>query len=247
MLRISVLVPFGADDSVNGKQRRKVWEHVQKHWVGITQRLYLPIEIIEGHDTLAGGLCAHAPFIEYPRCGRLPISTSGRTVYHSKPFSVSRALNDAARRATGDVYLLFGADHIPNPTALVWACRQLDWHPWQKIYDRIAYASQAATTAILAGFAVDSSEWTHHNWPCPGVLAIRANAWNFVGGMDETYEGYGYEDSDLFARLSKEFGHTPHASGEILHELWSGTTERPLYGTSNEAAYRAKWGNAHGL
>jgi hypothetical protein len=231
MPRISVLVPFGADDSPAGKQRREVWQYIEPHWRVLAK--LLDLEVIVGNDVLTGQ----------------PLDVLRRISSVANPrrqFSVSRALNDAARWARGSVYILFGADHMPDEEAIRWAVKQLAWHPWQRIYDRVGYLSEAATKLKVQGYEPDRSEWHEVSAPCPGVLAVRRDAWNFVGGMNEDYEGHGYEDSDLFARLSKEFGDTAPASGRVLHELWH-PAARVITGTSNEARYRETWGHSHGL
>lgn len=231
---ISILVPFHADDTDEGKHRRRVLNYTQAKWV------QLGFEVVIGTDPIVNHY--HSPLVEHPHCHVITSAT------HSHKFSVSRALNDAASKAHGDAYLLFGSDHIPDWYAAGWAIAQLKRHAWSPIYGRIAYASEQATKLILAGHAVNSSEWRAESAPCPGVLAVRAGAWRFVGGMDETYEGWGYEDSDLFARLAKEFPEpSARRSDETLYELWNGVPHRQMHGTPNEALYRAKWGHAHGL
>lgn len=231
-MRISVLVPFGADDTESGHHRRKVWEHIRPLWNVLLRNNFIH-EVVVGNDVLTGQVELQGS-----------VFTSNTAVRHQ--FSVSRALNDAASRATGDAFLLFGADHLPDLHVVHWAVEELARHPWLKLYDRIAYLSEAATRLRLAGHPIDSSEWNHHHAPCPGVLGVRKDVWNFVGGMNEDYEGHGYEDSDLFARLSKEFGATPPAHGLPLHELWH-PSSRVISGTDNEARYRRDWGHAHGL
>jgi hypothetical protein len=199
-MKISVLVPFGADDSETGKQRRRVWQFIRCLWAD-----HPHLELVEGHD----------PLFE-----PVPYLDSGRKYLHQ--FSVSRALNDAAKHATGDAFLLFGADHLPDGKTILFAQEQLLRHPWIRLYDTISYASAAATTLILhhCTVALTGTDWHTFFAPCPGVLAIRRTAWDRVGGMDEAYEGWGYEDTDLLDRLQREVpGGRMEASGRVLHEL----------------------------
>jgi hypothetical protein len=193
-MKISVLVPFGADNSAAGKQRRRVWEFNRNLWLD-----HPHLELIEGHDPLF-----NKPYLL------------------DRSFSVSRALNDAAQDATGDAFLLFGADHLPDGKAIIFAQEQLLRHPWVRLFDRISYASASATKLIIHHWTVTmtGTDWHEMNAPCPGVLAVRRAAWDRVGGMDEAYEGWGYEDTDLLHRLQRDVpGGRMEASGRVLHEL----------------------------
>lgn len=215
-MKISVLVPFGADDSIPGKWRRRVWEYIRAHWTEFPS-----LELVEGHDPLFG--------LARDRTAQVPMPYQ---------FSVSRALNDAASRATGDAFLLFGADHVPDPLVLDFAREQLARHSWIRLYDHVAYLSHPATTLLLATGRIDPREWHPVSAPCDGVLAVRRTAWDRVGGMDERYEGWGYEDTDLLHRLQQKVpGGRMDPSGYTLRELWHDGGKRNLDGP-NAALFR---------
>lgn len=215
-MKLSVLVPFGADDTIEGKWRRQVWEYLRHQW-----EEFPTLELVVGEDCLFGG---------HDRdWGRAP---------EPIPFSVSRALNDAAERATGDAFLLFGADHMPDRFVLDFAREQLLRHSWVRLYDRIAYLSHSATHLLLNHSQVDAKEWHPISAPCDGVLAVRRSAWEQVSGMDERYEGWGYEDTDLLHRLQAHVpGGRMEASGRYLRELWHDGGKRDLTGP-NAALFR---------
>lgn len=213
-MTVSILVPFWADDSPEGVHRTRVWNWCRRQWEAL-RSVGLVAEVIVGHDPLAG------------------IKPPARAL---RPFSVSRALNDAAKHATGDSWLLFGADHVPNPQVVAWAAGELRAYPFIRLHDRVAYATQGSTQIILSStaFPLDAADWHEISAPCPGVLAIRREAFEAAGGMDERYEGWGYEDTDLLHRL--QLVNTPprngrmRASGWPLRELWHPGGHRDLDG-----------------
>jgi hypothetical protein len=205
-MKISVLVPFGADDSPAGKQRAKVWRWNQRRWDAV-RNAGLVDEVIIGIDPQFG----HAPDLD------------GLAFRSTHPFSVSRALNDAAKHAWGDVFLLFGADHVPDPALITWARDRVAHHPWVRLHDHVLYASEAATRLMLAGdkLIYDAADWTRHPAPCPGVLALTRAAFETAGGMDERFQGHGFEDTEFLSRLHKLVPNGQHAaSGLPLRELW---------------------------
>lgn len=209
--RVSVLVPFGADDSPAGKQRAKVFRWVQRRWNALQEKGIIH-EVIIGVDPL------FRPHL-------------------AAPFSVSRALNDAAKHAGGDIFLMFGADHVPDPAAITWALEQVKRHPWVRIYDRVLYASEAATHLMVDGpwpgtLLTDGADWTRHSAPCPGVLALTRRAYEAAGGMDERFAGNGYEDTEFLSRLAHLVpGGSMGPCGLPLRELYVPSTR--VYDESN--------------
>lgn len=228
-MKISVLVPYHPSDA----QRVRVWDYIAKQWSVLLDAGVL-YEVRVGADPLVGR-CHDHPEFEVPPC------------HHRAPFSVSRALNEAASRATGDAFLLFGADHIPDASVIRHAREQLDrgFH-WSPLYRELAYASESLTEAMLTHSAhtpaADQLDWEYHDSPCPGVLAVTREAWQEVGGMDEDFEGPGFEDNDLVARLTARYAPGP-ASPYTLRELWHGTAHRD-YGpnTRNAKLFARKHG-----
>jgi hypothetical protein len=213
-MRVSVLVPFGADDSPAGKQRAKVWRYNLRRW-DVLRTHGLIDEVIVGVDPLFHG-------VEWDRAARVRMDRIGE----ARPFSVSRALNDAAAHAHGGVFLMFGADHVPDPAVIGWAREEIKRHPWVRLHDHVLYATEAATHLIVDGpfggnLFEDAANWHRHPAPCPGVLAVTRSAWLTAGGMDERFAGWGYEDTEFLSRLSHAVpGGSMGPSGLPLRELF---------------------------
>lgn len=230
MTKISVLVPFGATLDAAGKHRAEVWRWCSKQWDAMRNR-GLVDEIVVGHDPLFGKR-------EYERVIEPVVDRDFRPppLYDLIPFSVARALNDAAKHAHGEHFLLFGADHVPDARAIEWATHQLRGYAFARIYDRVAYATEAATRLILHGtvLPLEAADWHVHPAPCPGVLGVWRAAFEAAGGLDERYEGWGYEDTAFLDTLARGLRGTMGPSGYVLRELWHDGAARDLAGRNAE-------------
>lgn len=231
MTTISVLVPFGATPDAAGAHRAAVWAYCRRKWEGLLAGAVID-EIVVGHDPLHGH-------------GFETLSPLGVPGRDYRRFSVARALNDAAAHAHGDHLLLFGADHVPDVKAVEWASHQLRGYAFARIYERVAYATEAATKIVLSNmhFPLESADWHEVSAPCPGVLGVRRSAFEKAGGLDERYEGWGYEDTAFLDSLNRTHQNGLRGnmgpSGLVLRELWHDGGNRDLAGR-NSQIYRGR-------
>lgn len=123
------------------------------------------------------------------------------------PFNVSRAFNDAADQATGDVFVLFGADQLPDVDQVHQAVAALGERAWVPLFSSTGAYSESSTNAILAG--ADPAFFGFEQWApfCTGIIALTREAWDAVNGMDERFFGWGCED--VAFRMSLEVIHGP--------------------------------------
>lgn len=114
---------------------------------------------------------------------------------HGRPFNCARALNRAFRKATTDKMVGFGADYFPDLENLRAGAQVLDSHPWVPFLAQTGYYSEASTYEILAGR--DPAELNlEYTLPfATAMIGFTRDAMATSGGLDERFEGWGYEDA----------------------------------------------------
>lgn len=153
------------------------------------------------------------------------------------PFSKTSAVNNAASRAKGKVFVVMDADCYTDPEVIIRCAkvivlaekegRQLWFVPYLKLY---RLTEEATTTIINAdpvtGYSIPSQ--IPSGWIEPGntdqyghkygamLLMMSAKAFWTVGGMDPRFRGWGSEDLSFMISLDTLYG---------LHE----TVDNPIY------------------
>lgn len=135
------------------------------------------------------------------------------------PFSLARAVNKARKDAAGEHLAIFGADHIPpDQDRLDWIFARLHRHPWTTVYATTRIFSSVSTERILRGLVPTAAMSSHLIHMCEGVVALRAEVWDDVGGMDERFEGWGAEDTAFKATLRALY---PDGHDDGVGEAWA--------------------------
>jgi hypothetical protein len=142
------------------------------------------------------------------------------------PFSRSAARNEAFDMSTGDILVVSDADTICESQTVIKALRALDQGaPWVVAHDRYysltreytnRLLSQSPSTPLMHPF---ESDWIMHACSLAGVLVIPRAAWERVGGYNEEFIGWGFEDNEFAARLDQHWGRHVRGRGPMLH-LW---------------------------
>jgi len=128
------------------------------------------------------------------------------------PFCIARAFNDAATRATGDVFVLHGADQLPDRERIEWAVKQALTHRWAALFAATAGYDQASTNAILNGKAPWEVPLGDSVPFCTGIIAIRRDSWI---KFDERFIGWGGEDTAHRMVLESLYGPSPEPTGTL--------------------------------
>lgn len=227
-MSIAVVVPWGRPIGYAGDVRQAVWDICRKRWENST----LVDTLIIAADPLFG---------------------------ETGKFSVARATNNAVRRAPAsiDKFFCIGADAVPTPRAVHWADHRLDDEPWTLLYDHGAELSEMATVmttednklrtaqGMTRPQPVFAPETYKHPTPTVGPIAFTRRAWEIVGGYDEAYEGWAYEDVDFWRRLTARVpSSTPDvASDEPLIQFWHPVEHHDLDPLTNPnvAHYQDVW------
>lgn len=163
------------------------------------------------------------------------------------PFNRSAALNDAARQAGDwDVALLIDADVVANPTAVhdavdiaANAGRVVVAHN-----DRVML-NKAGTDKVLAGY---DGPWrlrqmveTVYSGPesCHScAVAVPRTVWDHIGGFDERFAGWGFEDSAFaiaVATLARPFVNLAAETFHLWHPLAEGADKKSPTHQANAA------------
>jgi hypothetical protein len=128
------------------------------------------------------------------------------------PFNISKAFNDAARKATGDIFVLYGADHLPDDDRIEWAVEQLKTYKWCALYSDTAGLSEVSTKQILKGADPAGIVPVQVAPVCTAIIAIRAEDWI---DFDERFTGWGGEDTAWRMALESLYGPPPQPSGML--------------------------------
>ena len=199
-MKAVILVPRRAD----GGPRDRIWEWCRRRW----QRYHPDYEIYEGHD-------------DGPR-----------------PFNRSAAINRAAGAAgEWDVAVVIDSDIFLKQNLVTRAVANaaktgtVTWphRRWRGI-------SEAWTHRIIAdgrdfGPAVDREDMdllvertNPISWSC--CIAFPRSVWDDLGGFDERFEGWGYEDMALQSVVVGLYGHE-RLEGDVYH-LWHPRSEERI-------------------
>ncbi len=164
-------------------------------------------------------------------------------------FSVSRAINNAVRLAPPeyDRFVCFGADMLPCTATVRWAAAELDLQPWTLLFDRGVALSEEDTARWIesGGGHVAAGFGERFASPCVGPIAFTRATFEKVGGFDKRYEGWAYEDVDLWYRLQRD---TPRTMPQIypgtaLIQLWHPTEHHDLSRENpNVRLFAETWG-----
>lgn len=142
------------------------------------------------------------------------------------PFNCAMAQNNAFRQSKYDVLAMFGADQLPHMKAIHDGVNILkEGWDWLPIMSETAYYSRQATEMILKGRDPYRTPLDNKLPYCTGIVMLTREAYVEVGGMDERFVGWGFEDTAFRQTLTGRFGHSPCPSN-VLRCLWHETPNR---------------------
>jgi glycosyltransferase involved in cell wall biosynthesis len=144
-------------------------------------------------------------------------------------FNRGAALNDAASRATTDVYVVADADTTyANPSILRQAVAAVatGTAAWSLPYARYYNLRPDLTERVLAGrptgvFPEPAPEDFDHRLldSVSGIVVVPARGWKRIGGFDERFRGWGYDDDAFASALLAMVGPCRRYPSAVLH-LW---------------------------
>lgn len=158
------------------------------------------------------------------------------------PFNRSAAINRAAKKAGGwDAAVIADSDTFASETQTQAAVdAAVATGKIVFAYDRYCYLSRKGSDRVMAGF--DGSwepfiEWSHRN-ACSGLVAVSRSLWDTVGGFDEGFVGWGFEDIGFSLACQTLAGDHLRVHGDVWH-LWhppseTNNTALPTYKANEE-------------
>jgi len=149
-----------------------------------------------------------------------------------QPFNRGMAINDAASKATGDVYFISDADCFVYPeqadTAVRWASEApgavVAATRWVALERTITW--QVRTSAHDFRFASEPPAWCDVVGTVSGCLAISREGFEAVGGFPAEFEGWGGEDCAFWYKTETFLAQGRRLEGDMWH-LWHLSARNP--------------------
>ena len=187
-MTVSVLIPFKSD----GGQRDRIWSWMQKRWL----RTLADIELIVCDD------------------GGKP----------GEPFNEGKAWNRCAELATGDILVVGESEVAFDAIQIADAIHDVRDRGGWRIASAYHQLDASATERILSSepmsaIVVDTSEITRSfimESVSPPLIVPRV-AWDYVGGMDERYVGWGWIDKAFAAAMNTLYRPFERFPGSVFH------------------------------
>ena len=209
---ISLLVPFHCTDESGPRARNWAW--LKRYW-----KAQLPgAEIIMGEDRDAG------------------LRFEGTIV----PFSKSVAVNNAARKAKGDVFVIVDADGYVSADAVLHCAekireaRENRHRLWYVPYRQFYRLTEDATIRVLESdpsdpyihptppsgdCILDTSGSQHGHWYGAMIQIMPREAFYDIGGWDPRFRGWGGEDHAAMRAMDTLYWRHKTLPIQVLH-LW---------------------------
>jgi glycosyltransferase involved in cell wall biosynthesis len=143
----------------------------------------------------------------------------------SELFCRARAINQAAQIATGDIFMLVDTDLVFDPGLIERIIEMIDLYPWIIPFSNVCRLTPEATERLIAGGLPEKITVNKEDVEFSKVIVgayinvMPRSSFEAVGGLDERFKGYGFEDVALAFSLETICGKHHRMEGTIYH-LW---------------------------
>ena len=158
-------------------------------------------------------------------------------------FQQSRAINAAARRATGDVFVIADADVALEPAWVTDAVELVRCGvPWV-LPRRYRQLTERSTLTVLTGDPLDPippnlpAVWVGDGISWTGGIVLLREAFEAVGGYEERFGGWGANDICFAMALDTLWGQHRRLEGDATH-LWHARTGLDAQGSASATLMR---------
>lgn len=159
------------------------------------------------------------------------------------PFNRAAARNDAFDQSTGSVLIIADADTVPTgegvKAGIADAVAEKCWViPYAE--ERYYNLTEGFTDIVLRTRSIGihdipeptQGQYDHKITSWAGCLILPRDAWETVGGYDERFKGWGYEDNSFRLKLDKMWG--PHRRQDsFCCHLWHPVTTENSFENPN--------------
>lgn len=162
-----------------------------------------------------------------------------------KPFNRSAARNSGVDKATKDNIVLCDADTFPDVVSIPEAFSKLEQgSSWVLPYMRYYRLSKGFSDQIVSNKINFISKpyydikFVKNCWA--GVICLKKDMFYSIGGYNENYLGWGFEDYEFRDCLDRKFGRhvrLPYSVYHLWHEVQEGSTNDSDTFLSNKLLY----------
>jgi hypothetical protein len=164
-----------------------------------------------------------------------------------RPFRKTRAINEAYKRATGDVIVILDADAYLDAEVILEAARRIreDRRYWAIPYRRLYRLTKDASNLVIASdprdplkfsdpppasVYVNESGQSIGHWYGAMIQIFPREAFEAVNGADSRFRGWGGEDASMMKAIDTLYSRHQTLDAPVYH-LWHPTTAGKWYGT----------------
>lgn len=139
---------------------------------------------------------------------------------HGQPFSRAGSRNIGVRDSKADVVVVLDADAIVEQEPVHSAIRAAADGRLHLPYTAVRLLTQAGSETILSYGAdpAGAEAWFTNTQSVGGCVVVAYETWRAVGGWDERFIGWGFEDTAFWAAVDTLYGTVRHHG--TLHDLW---------------------------
>jgi GT2 family glycosyltransferase len=142
----------------------------------------------------------------------------------SENFSRSQAINDAAKKAATDLFLIADNDIFYDPSLILEAKEKLKKHAWVIPYKKVHDIHEESTRELLKTDPVwplvtPVQSTVRPYKPKGGLTLVPRKHFEAVNGFDERFIGWGGED-DAFAYAMNTLCGKPYRLKKEVYHLW---------------------------
>ncbi|WP_238458080.1 galactosyltransferase-related protein [Alkalihalobacterium alkalinitrilicum] len=149
---------------------------------------------------------------------------------HDDLFSRAQAINNAAKKATKDIFVIADGDIVYNPQVIKRSIQLLEKYAWVIPYKKCLDLTEDSTNKLLK---------KPPHWPLPkeieyterfkddtkyqsvgGFTILSRKNFNSVGGFDERFKGWGGEDDAFKHAMDTICGPHKRIEDEFIYHLW---------------------------